>query len=98
MIGITLSCGSVFIIMQCVFIYLPFSYPKYVASIFATNALTRSVLAAASVLFARPLFLNLGIGPGVSLLAGLLVGCAVGVWALWYWGANLRARSRFAEG
>lgn len=98
MTGIALSTGAVFIIMQCVFIYLPFSYPKYVSSIFATNALSRSILAAASVLFARPLFLHLGIGPGVSLLAGLLLGCAGGIWSLWHWGSSLRARSRFAEG
>jgi DHA1 family multidrug resistance protein-like MFS transporter len=96
MIGVVLACGGTFVVMQCVFIYLPFSYPKYVASIFASNALTRSLLAAASVLFGRPLFLNLGIGGGVSLLAGLLLLCAVGVYTLYFWGAWLRAKSRFA--
>jgi DHA1 family multidrug resistance protein-like MFS transporter len=96
MIGIALSSGGVFVVMQCVFIYLPYSYPKYAASIFASNALIRSSLAAAAVLFARPLFLNLGIGGGVSLLAGLLLLCAIGVYVLYFFGEKLRARSKFA--
>jgi MFS transporter, DHA1 family, multidrug resistance protein len=32
----------------------------------------------------------------MSLLAGLTCGCVVGIFALYYFGASLRARSRFA--
>lgn len=49
------------------------SYPQYAASLFAGNDLCRSAFAFAAVLFARPMFLNLGIGKGISLLAGLSV-------------------------
>ena len=49
------------------------SYPQYAASLFAGNDLCRSAFAFAAILFARPMFLNLGIGRGVSLLAGLSV-------------------------
>lgn len=67
-IGIVIYGGSVFIIFQCIFVYVPLSYPQYAASLFAGNDFFRSALACGSVLFARPLFLNLGVGKGVSIL------------------------------
>jgi DHA1 family multidrug resistance protein-like MFS transporter len=47
-------------------------------------------------LFARPLFLNLGVAKGVTLLAGLSVIGIIGMFVLWIYGAKLRARSKFA--
>jgi MFS transporter, DHA1 family, multidrug resistance protein len=95
-IGLTLFPIGAFVLFQCIFIYLPLSYPQYAASLFAANDLCRSALAAGSILYARPLYINLGIGSGVSVLAGLLCGGVAGVWALWYWGESLRKRSKFA--
>jgi MFS transporter, DHA1 family, multidrug resistance protein len=95
-IGLTLFPIGAFVLMQCIFIYLPLSYPQYAASLFAANDLCRSALAAGSILYARPLYINLGIGSGVSVLAGLLCGGVIGVWALWWFGESLRKRSKFA--
>ncbi|KAK2732495.1 hypothetical protein FQN55_004072 [Onygenales sp. PD_40] len=95
-IGIVIYSGAVFVTLQCIFLYIPLIYPQYAASLFAGNDIFRSALAAGAVLFARPLFLNLGIGQGVSLLAGLTVGCAGGTFALFYYGAYLRSKSKFA--
>lgn len=95
-IGITIYGSSVFIVLQCVFVYVPLSYPQYAASLFAGNDFFRSALACGSILFARPLFLNLGVGKGVSLLAGLSTLGIVGMFTLYFTGARLRARSRFA--
>ncbi|KAI6382422.1 hypothetical protein MCOR25_000718 [Pyricularia grisea] len=95
-VGITLYGASGFVVMQCLFCYIPLSYPRYAASLFAANDLCRSALAFASVLFARPLFANLGVARGVTLLAGLSVLGIVGMWALWRFGARLRAMSKFA--
>lgn len=79
-IGITVYALTVYIISQCLFVYIPMSYPQYAASLFAGNDLCRSAFAFAAVLFARPMFLKLGIGRGISLLAGLsvlgIVSCA----------------------
>ena len=72
-IGITIYAASVFIIMQCIFVYVPLSYPQYAASLFAGNDFSRSAFAFASILFSRPMYQNLGIGQGISVLGGLSV-------------------------
>jgi hypothetical protein len=48
--------------------YVPLSYPRYAASLFADNDLARSSMAAGCILFARPLFISLGVAKGVSVL------------------------------
>lgn len=95
-IGITIYGASVFVVMQCIFVYVPLSYPQYAASIFAGNDFFRSALACGSIMFARPLFINLGVGKGVSLLAGLSFMGVIGMFVLYYTGSSLRARSKFA--
>jgi DHA1 family multidrug resistance protein-like MFS transporter len=95
-IGITIYGATVFIVMQCVFVYIPLSYPQYAASLFAANDFFRSALACGSVIFAHPLFGNLGVARGVSLLGGLSVIGILGIWLLYYYGARLRALSKFA--
>jgi DHA1 family multidrug resistance protein-like MFS transporter len=75
--------------------YIPLSYPQFAASLFAANDFARSALASGAILFARPLYLNLGVGQGISLLAGLTVGCIGGIFGLYFFGAKLRARSKF---
>ncbi|KAJ5862837.1 hypothetical protein N7455_006905 [Penicillium solitum] len=95
-IGITIYGATVFIVMQCIFIYIPLTYPKYAASLFAANDFFRSALACGSVLFAHPLFGNLGVARGVSLLGGLSVIGIIGIWLLYFYGSRLRALSKFA--
>jgi DHA1 family multidrug resistance protein-like MFS transporter len=95
-IGIVIYGASVFVVMQCIFVYVPLSYPQYAASLFAGNDFFRSALACGSILFARPLFINLGVAKGVSLLGGLSVIGIIGMFTLWVFGAKLRARSKFA--
>ncbi|KAJ5216531.1 major facilitator superfamily domain-containing protein [Penicillium cinerascens] len=95
-IGITIYGGTVFIVMQCLFVYIPLSYPQYAASLFAANDFFRSALACGSVIFAHPLFGNLGVARGTSLLGGLSVIGILGIWLLYFYGARLRALSKFA--
>lgn len=78
------------------FIYLPFTYPRYAGSLFAANDFARSTFASGAILYARPMFLNLGIPGGVSLLAGLTVLCIFGIYGIYFFGARLRRRSKFA--
>ncbi|KAF4998357.1 hypothetical protein FGRMN_3237 [Fusarium graminum] len=95
-IGITIYGFTVFIVMQCIFVYIPLSYPMYAASLFAANDFFRSALACGSVLFAQPLFDNLGVDKGTSLLGGLSVIGIIGIWLLYFYGAKLRSLSKFA--
>ena len=95
-IGITIYGATVFVVFQCVFVYIPLSYPQYAASLFAANDACRSALACGSIHFARPLFANLGVARGVSLLAGLSCLGVAGMFVLYTFGATLRSKSKFA--
>ncbi|KAL4882158.1 major facilitator superfamily domain-containing protein [Aspergillus karnatakaensis] len=97
MIGIAIYPGCVFILMQCIFLYVPACYPHYAASVFAATDFTRSAFACGAVLFSRPMYEKLGIGPACSLLAGLTILCAVGVHMLYRYGEALRRRSKFEK-
>lgn len=87
---------GVFIITQCMFIYLPFTYLQYSGSLFAANGFARGAFAAGAIVFARPMFDTLGVDGGVSLLAGLTALCVIGIYLIYHFGAVLRKRSRFA--
>jgi DHA1 family multidrug resistance protein-like MFS transporter len=95
--GVVIFVLGTFLILQSIFVYVPLSYPKYAASLFAGNDLVRSAMAAGSIMYARPLFINEGIGKGVSVLAGLSVLGIIGMAAIYLTGAKLRARSKFAQ-
>ena len=96
MVGVALNQAGTYVVMNVIFTYVPNIYPKYAASLFSANAAARSTLAAAAVLFGRPMFLALGVAGGVSLLAGLSCLCSVLFFALYYYGPILRKRSKFA--
>ncbi|OAG06220.1 multidrug transporter [Paraphaeosphaeria sporulosa] len=95
-VGCTIYAVTVYVIMQCIFTYVPMSYPQYAASLFAGNDFFRSLFAFGSVLFSRSMYVNLGVDKGLSLLAGLSVMGIIGMWVLYIYGARLRARSKFA--
>jgi DHA1 family multidrug resistance protein-like MFS transporter len=78
------------------FLYIPLSYPQYAASLFAANDLFRSAFASGSILFAHPLYANLGIAKGTSVLGGLSATGIIGMWLLYLYGAKLRSLSKFA--
>jgi DHA1 family multidrug resistance protein-like MFS transporter len=94
--GLFFTLIGVYVILQCMFLYLPFTYPQYAASLFAANDFARSGLAAAAIMFSRPMFLNIGINWGVSLLGFLTIACIVFLYLLYWKGGVLRARSKFA--
>jgi DHA1 family multidrug resistance protein-like MFS transporter len=95
-IGITVYGATVFVVVQCIFVYIPLSYTQYAASLFAANDFFRSALACGSILFAKPLYGNLGVARGTSLLGGLSTIGIIGIWVLYFYGARLRAMSKFA--
>lgn len=95
-VGIMLFTIGVFILMQSIFVYLPMVYPQYTASLLAGNDAARSLLAFAAVMFGRPMYVGMGIGPACSLLGGLTAACIGGIFVLYLFGARLRAKSKFS--
>lgn len=98
MVCLTIQATSNYIIDQCIFVYVPMSYPQYAASIFTSNDFCRSACAFTAVLFAPPMYKGMGIAECISLLAGLSVMGIVGMWVLYLYGHKLRAKSKFAVG
>lgn len=95
-VGIAISTIGINLVIQSLFMYLPMVYPQLVASLFAGNDLARSSLAAGAIHFSTPMFKGMGVDKAVSLLAGLTLACSGGIYVLYFFGASLRARSRFA--
>jgi DHA1 family multidrug resistance protein-like MFS transporter len=76
--------------------YMLQSYPAYAASLFAANDACRSVLAAGAVHLGVPFYATLGVEWGCTILAAVSVLGIFGMWALYWKGPSLRARSKFA--
>lgn len=83
-------------VFQSLICYIPLTYPKYVASLFAANDFARSAAAAVMVSVSRWQYEDLGVERGVCVVAGLSVFGVLGLWYLWWDGARLRGRSSFA--
>jgi DHA1 family multidrug resistance protein-like MFS transporter len=95
-IGVAIYSLGFYVFLQCVLLYINMMYPKYSASLLAANDFCRSSLATAFIMAGRPLFKNLGIGGGVSLIAGLACVCVPLLLLLYRFGAYLRSKSKFA--
>ncbi|OQV03361.1 hypothetical protein CLAIMM_08412 [Cladophialophora immunda] len=91
-IGINIWAGGSFCMFQSIICYIALAYPKYVASLFAANDFARSMLAAGFVQFSRSMYVDLGIGKGVTVIAGLSGVGIAGMYGLYYFGAFLRAK------
>lgn len=97
LIGVAIFTVGQYCVIQGLFMYVPVSYPQYAASIFTGNDLIRSAIAAGCILAARPMFINLGVHKGVTVLAGLSVMGIIGTLLMYKYGKKLRAKSKFAQ-
>ncbi|EEU34906.1 uncharacterized protein NECHADRAFT_14339, partial [Fusarium vanettenii 77-13-4] len=94
-LGIAMTSAGIVIIIQCIFVYLSLSYPLYAASAFGGNSFLRSLIAFAALLWSKPLYHELGVGGGSSLLGGLCIFGVAGIFILYRYGAALRMKSSF---
>lgn len=97
LIGVAIFVVGQYCVIQGLFMYVPVSYPQYAASIFTGNDLIRSAIASGCILAARPMFINLGVHKGVTVLAGLSVMGIIGTLLMYKFGKKLRAKSKFAQ-
>ncbi|KAG7444037.1 MFS general substrate transporter [Guyanagaster necrorhizus] len=95
-IGAALYHPGIYFSFQSILTYVTCAYPAYAASVLAGNTLFRSTVASVFPLFGRAFFLNLGLGPGSALLAGISFLLIPVFWSLWKWGPVLRRRSVYA--
>lgn len=95
-IGCILFTAGCYICSCCVSVYTIDAYTTYAASAVSTNLILRSNFAAFFPLFAPYMFQSVGFGWGATILAGGfgVVGCLT-VLVLWFWGEQIRQRSRY---
>lgn len=72
-IGAALYLPGIFLLFQCILMYIGAGYPKHAAAILAGNDLFRSSFASVFPLFGAIFFERLGLGGGCSLLAGVSI-------------------------
>ncbi|KAH8593631.1 major facilitator superfamily domain-containing protein [Bisporella sp. PMI_857] len=95
--GVVIYSTGLFIIFQCVSIYIPRTYPRYAASMFAASDFVRAAVAAGLIHAVGPLYQTLGIAKGICLIGALSVLGIPGMFYMWLYGKKLRAKSKFAN-
>lgn len=93
---------AVYNIFQGTFAYLTTSYPRYIASVLASNGFMRAVFAFSFPLFGKAMYNNLGsdkypVGWGSSLVGFFTIGLAATPFVLYAVGDKLRGRSKYAN-
>lgn len=86
-----------FYLFQAGMNYLADCYPRYVASVLASNDLFRSLLGAAFPLFSTAYFHNLGVGPALSIIGGIAIGMLPIPFAFYRYGHIIRSWSTFTN-
>ena len=90
-----IGAGFNVIFQQCIN-FLVDTYAIYAASAVSANTILRSIMACGLPLAARPLFQNLGVGPGASVLGGIAAAALPVPWIFMKYGLKLRKMSKFA--
>ncbi|SCU77391.1 LADA_0A00210g1_1 [Lachancea dasiensis] len=93
---------NVFNLFQSAFAYLAMVYPRYLASVFASNGFCRSVFACAFPLFGQAMYRNLGsekypVAWGSSLVGFFSIVLAIIPFFFYKYGPKMRGRSRYAN-
>ena len=96
-IGSTFFAFGAFLMFMAVLTYLGDAYPKYIASVYASNDLVRSSFGAAFPLFADAMYGRLGVGWASSLLGILAIAFIPIPFVLYYFGERIRRRSKMAR-
>lgn len=78
--------------------YLTDCYDRYAASALAANTMLRCLFGAGFALFANEMYAEMGTPWATTLLGFVALAMAVLPWALYKYGASLRAASKFHVG
>ncbi|KAK7031717.1 MFS general substrate transporter [Favolaschia claudopus] len=95
-IGASLYLPGIYLIFQSILTYVTTAYDGYEAPVLAGNDLFRSSIASVFPLFGRAFFVNVGLGPGSAVLAGISFFLMGIYWLLLRYAPVLRKRSKYA--
>jgi hypothetical protein len=96
-IGLVMLGFSFLTIHQSIINYIIDVFQKYSASAVAANSLLRSVFAAIFPLFVTPMFHNLGINWGSSLLGFFGIAMIPIPWLFYMYGPAIRRRGKYTK-
>ena len=96
-IGTSFFSIGLFLLFMAVLGYLGDAYPKYVASVYASNDLVRSGFGAAFPLFANAMYSKLGVAWASSLLGFLAIAFIPIPFVLYFYGKRIRLSSKMAR-
>ena len=96
-IGLVMMGTGFFTIFQAALNYLVDTFTLYAASAVAANTFLRSCFAGAFPLVVGPLFHNIGVGPGCSILAGFSALLIPVPFVFYSYGRAIRARSKWSK-
>ncbi|CAO1627138.1 unnamed protein product [Parajaminaea phylloscopi] len=88
---------SIYLLFQGILNYLAENYPRYMASVFASNDLMRAGVGGAFPLFSTAMFERLTVQGGCSLLGGIALLMLPLPFVLYWYGPRLRAASKRAQ-
>lgn len=97
-IGLVMLGTGFFTIFQAALNYLVDTFHLYAASAVAANTFLRSCFAGAFPLVVRPLFHNIGVGPGSSITGGFAALLIPVPFVFYIYGKRIRARSKWSKG
>lgn len=87
MLGLVIYSGGVFVILQCIIMYILDSYPRY-APLCLQQMFSREALAAGAVHFGLPLYKNLGPGKACTIFGSISNLGIVGMFMLFWKGRD----------
>ncbi|KAL7929306.1 major facilitator superfamily domain-containing protein [Trichoderma chlorosporum] len=90
-----ISCGFTVVFQQCLNTLVD-TFGSYAASATSANTILRSLLACALPMAARPMFLNMGVGPAATILGSISCLALPVPFILIRYGLLLRKKSNFA--
>ena len=96
-IGLTTVGMGFTTVFQAAVNYLVDTFTMYAASAVAANTFLRSSLAAAFPLVVTPLFHNVGVGPGSSIMAGFATLLIPVPFVFYVFGKGIRAKSKWSK-
>jgi MFS family permease len=95
-VGIGFANWGIYSVYLATFNYLADAYHIYASSALASQSFCRNIVGGAFPVITSTIFKNLGLKAAGGMLGGIATGLTIVPWVLVFFGARIRARSKFA--